>query len=85
MGIIGSILRLFGFGFLGDVADTVGDVADTVDDVKDNAADYAEDKAANYAKKKVKGVVNKKISSSRRNKRKKLDKTDKYWFLNDND
>ena len=41
MGLIGSIFRLFGLGFIGDAADSIG--ADKV--IKDKAVDYAKDKA----------------------------------------
>ena len=37
MGLIGSIFRFFGLGFIGDAADSIG--ADKV--IKDKAVDYA--------------------------------------------
>ena len=80
MGIIGSILRLLGLGVVGDIADSVG--AD--DAIKDKAKDYAKDKATDYAKDKAEGFVRKKIMGSGKSKHKDIDKTDKYWYLKDN-
>lgn len=82
MGLIGSIFRFLGLGFIGDIADSVG--ADKV--VKDKAVDYAKDKATDYATDKALGFAEKKISGSKKKKKiKEPDKTDKYWYLKDND
>lgn len=84
MGLVGSILRLFGLDFFGDVADSV----DADNAIKDKAKDYAKDKAYDYAKDKAVGVAKKKLSGSKRKKRKEYkepDKTDKYWFLKEED
>lgn len=79
MGLIGSIFRLFGFGFIGDAADPLG--ADKA--IKDKAVDYAKDKATNYATDKAVGYVDKKMAGSKKKTHKEPDKTDKYWYLND--
>ena len=79
MGLIGSIFRLFGFGFIGDAADSLG--ADKA--IKDKAVDYAKDKATNYATDKAVGYVDKKMAGSKKKTHKEPDKTDKYWYLND--
>lgn len=81
MGLIGSIFKLFGLDFIGDVADSVG--ADKV--VKDKAVDYAKDKATDYAKDKALGFAEKKISGSMKKRNKEPDKTDKYWYLKGDD
>ena len=77
MGLIGSIFRLFGLGFIGDAADSIG--ADKV--IKDKAVDYAKDKATDYAKDKAFGYVDKKMAGSKKKKYKEPDKTDKYWRI----
>lgn len=84
MGLIGSIFRLFGLDFIGDISDSV----DADKAVKDKAVDYAKDKATGYAKDKAVGYAKKKLSGSKRKKRKKCqepDKTDKYWYLEEDD
>lgn len=77
--MIGSIFRLFGLGFIGDVADSLG--ADKA--IKDKAVDYAKDKATDYATDKAVGYVDKKMAGSKKKTHKEPDKTDKYWYLND--
>ena len=77
--MIGSIFRLFGLGFIGDAADSLG--ADKA--IKDKAVDYAKDKATNYATDKAVGYVDKKMAGSKKKTHKEPDKTDKYWYLND--
>ena len=79
MGLIGSIFRLFGLGFIGDAADSLG--ADKA--IKDKAVDYAKDKATDYATGKAVGYVDKKMAGSKKKTHKEPDKTDKYWYLND--
>ena len=79
MGLIGSIFRLFGLGFIGDAADSLG--ADKA--IKDKAVDYAKDKATGYATDKAVGYVDKKMAGSKKKTHKEPDKTDKYWYLND--
>ena len=81
MVLIGSIFRLFGLSFIGDAADSIG--ADKV--IKDKAVDYAKDKATDYAKDKAFGYVDKKMAGSKKKKHKEPDKTDKYWYLKDED
>ena len=89
MGFIGSIFKLFGLDFVGDAADSIG--ADkvikdkAVDYAKGKAVDYATDKATDYAKKKALGYVDKKMAGSSKNKHEEPDKSDKYWFLKDED
>lgn len=62
MGFLGSILRFFGLGFLGDLVDSIGpDKA-----IKDSVVDYAKNKATDYAKGKTQGIVTKKISGSKK-------------------
>lgn len=77
--MIGSIFRLFGLGFIGDAADSLG--ADKA--IKDKAVDYAKDKATGYATDKAVGYVDKKMAGSKKKTHKEPDKTDKYWYLND--
>ena len=77
--MIGSIFRLFGLGFIGDAADSLG--ADKA--IKDKAVDYAKDKATDYATDKAVGYVDKKMVGSKKKTHKEPDKTDKYWYLND--
>ena len=79
MGLIGSIFRLFGLGFIGDAADSLG--ADKA--IKDKAVDYAKDKATDYATDKAVEYVDKKMAGSKKKTHKEPDKTDKYWYLND--
>ena len=79
MGLIGSIFRLFGLGFIGDAADSLG--ADKA--IKDKAVDYAKDKATDYATDMAVGYVDKKMAGSKKKTHKEPDKTDKYWYLND--
>ena len=79
MGLIGSIFRLFGLGFIGDAAVSLG--ADKA--IKDKAVDYAKDKATDYATDKAVGYVDKKMAGSKKKTHKEPDKTDKYWYLND--
>ena len=79
MGLIGSIFRLFGLGFIGDAADSLG--ADKA--IKDKAVDYAKDKATDYATDKAVRYVDKKMAGSKQKTHKEPDKTDKYWYLND--
>ena len=79
MGLRGSIFRLFGLGFIGDAADSLG--ADKA--IKDKAVDYAKDKATDYATDKAVGYVDKKMAGSKKKTHKEPDKTDKYWYLND--
>lgn len=82
MGFIGSIFRLVGLGFVGDMADSIG--ADSV--VKNKAKDYAKDKATDYAKGKAIGFAKKKIKwTDKKSKRKEPDKNNKYWFLEEED
>ena len=89
MGLLGSIFRLFGLGFIGDAADSIG--ADkvikdkAVDYAKGKAVDYATDKATDYATDKAVGYVDKKMAGSKKKKYKEPDKTDKYWYLKDAD
>lgn len=70
-----------GLGFIGDVVDSVG--ADKV--IKDMAVDYAKDNATGYAKDKAIGSVSKRFSGHGKKKYKEPDKTDKYWYLKDDD
>ena len=77
--MIGSIFRLFGLGFIGDAADSLG--ADKA--IKDKAVDYAKDKATDYATDKAVGYVDKKMAGSKKKTHKEPDRTDKYWYLND--
>ena len=77
--MIGSIFRLFGLGFIGDAADSLG--ADKA--IKDKTVDYAKDKATDYATDKAVGYVDKKMAGSKKKTHKEPDKTDKYWYLND--
>ena len=82
MGLIGGLLRLVGLGFLGDAADSLG--ADNA--VKNMAKDYAKDKATDFAKDKALGYVDKKISGrGKKSRHKEPDKTDKYWYLKEED
>lgn len=77
--MIGSIFRLFGLGFIGDAADSLG--ADKA--IKAKAVEYAKDKATDYATDKAVGYVDKKMAGSKKKTHKEPDKTDKYWYLND--
>ena len=76
------ILRLVGPGFLGDAADSLG--ADNA--VKNMAKDYAKDKVTDFAKDKALAYVDRKISGrGKKSRYKETDKTDKYWYLKEED
>lgn len=80
MGLICSIFRFLGLGFVGDVADSIG--ADGI--LKDRAVETAKDKAGDFAKGKAENYLSKKIANKRKSKFKEADRTDKYWYLKDN-
>lgn len=82
MGILSSILGMFGMDSIADVVDS-SSVTDTLaskaqDYAKDKATDFAKDKAKNFATKKAKSLL-----GNDKSKKNTIDKNDKYWYLKD--
>lgn len=57
MGIISTVLRLVGLGFLADVSEVAGVDESVAEKAKDKAVDYAKGKAEDVAKDKAKSLL----------------------------
>lgn len=83
MGIISTILGLFGLDSLAGVVDSSKVTETLVDKAKDKATDYAKDKAQSFATDKAKSLLNLDSDKSKNSKKTEVDKSDKYWYLKD--